>query len=179
MDPDDVLICLITIIDYSTLEQFIRVLQDNPDYNINHIYLDNSCLSYAVYKKNRQIIKYLVKHPDIDINQKIHGSSLIFDVNISNKIFKMLLKHKNIDTNIKNDFNYTPLYVHLRNYINTKNNSIAYKKIELLLKHNADIYDENNINMINYIKNRKALYPSMNKLLDSYQNLDIKDPGYD
>eukprot|EP00010_Vexillifera_abyssalis_P009168 CAMPEP_0201545946 /NCGR_PEP_ID=MMETSP0173_2-20130828/2353_1 /ASSEMBLY_ACC=CAM_ASM_000268 /TAXON_ID=218659 /ORGANISM="Vexillifera sp., Strain DIVA3 564/2" /LENGTH=181 /DNA_ID=CAMNT_0047954497 /DNA_START=20 /DNA_END=565 /DNA_ORIENTATION=+ len=120
---------------YGKLET-VKKLIDQVDVNT---YDENTPL-YAASKNNQvQVVKLLLKHPEIDVN-KAHGLDEYWETPLcvasSNnhvEVVKMLLKHHKIDVNKGKDRRHSGLWWWTPLCIASKRNNVEV--VKLLLKH--------------------------------------------
>lgn len=69
-------------------------------------------LMYACYKGNKEVVKYLLNIPQIDVNRtdQLYWAAITFACNRKDvAIVSLLLCHPDIDPNIQNAYQFTPL----------------------------------------------------------------------
>ena len=85
--------------------------RNDPKFDINLGDKDNwSLLMYAVHYGRKELVKYLLSDPGINVNDKtaLNNTVLYFCVQVS--ILKLLLSRKDLDVNIQNKWRDTELY---------------------------------------------------------------------
>jgi len=96
-------------------EVYNYVLENNKEINVNLVDINNrSALIWAIKKKNRDVIKKLLKYPDIDVNlSDKYGNTPLLLAAIHNDAYTLneLLTKFKVDVNIKNNFGNTPLII--------------------------------------------------------------------
>jgi len=98
--------------DSEIIQDIERVKRKNPGFNINlgcDVY-DWPLLTTAVHTKRKELVRYLLRIPNINVNHKSKFNSTALYVCDHVSILKLLLDHKDIDVNIQNKWGETGLH---------------------------------------------------------------------
>lgn len=137
-DPDSLRKQLNLAMDFNNFVKFERILKDNPKFNVNHSTSDNGHFSFlhAACLTNRlEIVKVLLRHPDIKINGHSQCNSTPFGLACRDghhEIVRLLLNDSRTSVNLPVQFGYTPLKVAADyGHLNVIQEAIASKRTDI------------------------------------------------
>jgi len=101
--------------DSEIIQEIESTKREDLGFDINLVWNDWTLLIWSIFQNRRELVKYLLTYPDIDVNLEcfVWDNTALHESCFTNNIhfLKLLLGHKNINVNAQEYWGWTGLHI--------------------------------------------------------------------